>query len=422
MSILNAKAKEDERKAEEERYKTEQIKLQSKQVELEMALEKRRGSSPAGNPAASSLPPDASPEQYPRQAQHDHPHGSKDSTDSPSGKHAPGRHGSSQHPYQDQGQMQPSPQGRPPFLKINTSVRQGYGNQQGPNSSSSQRVSPQHAGPYPQLPQGGSSSTKGPGRPYTFPALSSNSAQSSPVTNVDYQSYIPPPLTPKDDHVSPTSSHAPQQGHNLKRKSIHHDAVMDAVRAKVLRNAAGQGHQQREQLHKKTSLDSMGRRRAQLQSSSPERLRKAADNTSNGSPTGGAVAGSQSKSSPSSQHNSEGGPSNAQFPSTTSPTSPSTPSSANAGSIRSRSSSPPSATAASEAPLPTRLGRRESHSGYSRVPIREDSRDDPNGSEDERAPSRYVMDRARTDRSSEIGGKCNHIVSLAEEPFHRTKH
>ncbi|KAF9364605.1 hypothetical protein BGX34_000971 [Mortierella sp. NVP85] len=48
MTILNAKAKEDERKAEEERYKTEQIRLQSKQLELEMALEKRRGSSPAG--------------------------------------------------------------------------------------------------------------------------------------------------------------------------------------------------------------------------------------------------------------------------------------------------------------------------------------------------------------------------------------
>ncbi|KAF9364606.1 hypothetical protein BGX34_000972 [Mortierella sp. NVP85] len=346
---------------------------------------------PYSSPAASSLPPDASPE-YPHQAHHEH-HGAKDTADPSSGKHAPGRH-----PYQEQ--SQPSPQSRPPFLKINTAVRQSYPNQQSSHSSASQRVSPQHAGSYPQLPQPGSSSSKGTARPYVFPALSS-SAQSSPVTNIDYQSYIPPPLTPKDDHVSPTSTMSP--ANNLKRKSIHHDAVMDAVRAKVFRNAAGQVHQQREQLHKKTSLDNMGRRRAQLQSSSPERLKRASDNHNNGSL---ASEGPKSKAgptgSPSSQHNSESRPDGPLNATAGSPTSPSSPGSANAGSVRSRSSSPPSATAASEAAAPTK-SLRDSHNGYSRATVRNDSRGD--SGDDDRTSPRYEMDRTRTDRSSEVGVK-----------------
>ncbi|KAF9955747.1 hypothetical protein BGZ65_003196, partial [Modicella reniformis] len=459
MSILNAKAKEDERKTEEERYKTEQIKLQSKQLELEMALEKRRGSPPAGNleggggggrsfvqgasssaatgsesnnahystptsyrPTSAyppSLPPDASPEQYPRQSHHDHSQAAaKDAADSPPANHPQGRHA-----YQDQGQMQPSPQSRPPFLKINTALRQSHPNQQHqpPHSSSSQRVSPQNTGPYP-LPQSGSASNKTVGRHYAFPALSSSSAQSSPVTNIDYQSHIPPPLTPKDDHVSPTSILSPAPGqHHLKRKSIHHDAVMDAVRAKVLRNAAGQSHhqQQREQLNKKTSIDNIGRRRTQMQSSSPERLKRAMDtsgsSSNNGSLTAAAstTAGPKSKSgqmtSPSSsQHNSESqldGPVNHSSHLSASPKSPSTPGSGNAGSGRSRSCSPPpAAVAASDATSSTRTLRKETQIVYSRMSAREHTRGDPISSgEDERTSPRYAMDRTRTDRSSEIG-------------------
>ncbi|KAF9998735.1 hypothetical protein BGZ80_002377 [Entomortierella chlamydospora] len=156
VSVLNAKAKEDERKAEEERYKTEQIKLQSKQLELDLALEKkRRGSPPTGNPPKAS------------------------------------------------------------------------------------------------------------GRHYGLPSLAS-SAQSSPIAVVDFQSHIPPPLTPKEEHVSPTSAISPTL--NLKRKSVHHDAVMDAVRAKVFRNAAGQGQQQ--QQRKATTeyeRDHVNRRKSHLE-------------------------------------------------------------------------------------------------------------------------------------------------------------
>ncbi|KAF9943917.1 hypothetical protein BGZ70_005257, partial [Mortierella alpina] len=112
MSVLNAKAKEDERRAEEERYKTEQVKLQSKKLELELAAERRRESPPA-------------------------------------------------------------------------------------------------------------------------------------AAAVDYQSHIPPPLTPKEEHVSPTSALSPTTPLNSKRKSVNHDAVMDAVRAKVMRNAAGHSQQKR---------------------------------------------------------------------------------------------------------------------------------------------------------------------------------
>ncbi|KAF9348842.1 hypothetical protein BGX26_012788, partial [Mortierella sp. AD094] len=53
-----------------------------------------------------------------------------------------------------------------------------------------------------------------------------------------------------EEHVSPTSAISPTL--NLKRKSVHHDAVMDAVRAKVFRNAAGQSQQQQQ---KKTTAE-----------------------------------------------------------------------------------------------------------------------------------------------------------------------
>ncbi|KAG0361139.1 hypothetical protein BGZ54_009218 [Gamsiella multidivaricata] len=46
VSVLNAKAKEDERRAEEERYMTERIKLQSKQLDIQLAAERLRGSPP----------------------------------------------------------------------------------------------------------------------------------------------------------------------------------------------------------------------------------------------------------------------------------------------------------------------------------------------------------------------------------------
>ncbi|KAF8929524.1 hypothetical protein BGZ58_008883 [Dissophora ornata] len=431
VSILNAKAKEDERKAEEERYKTEQIRLQSKQLELELALEKQRGSPPAGMTAyppypnatpSSAAATEASHQQpYSRQNHHEHSiHPTQDAGDQSSSKHTQGRHSNTHHSYQEQSQMLPSPQGRPPSLKINTAFRQSYPKQhQQPHSASAQRVSPQYAGSLLPLPQPGPSSSKGSGRHYNLPTHSS-SAQSSPVANIDYQSHIPPPLTPKDDHVSPTSALSPAPGQTLKRKSIHHDAVMDAVRAKVLRNVGQsqqQREQQREQLHKKTSMDQVtSRRKPQPQSSSPDRSKRTAD-TSNGSSTTSTGAGPKSKygystsgtTSPSRQYGSEGrsdGPLLASLPVTGSPTSPSTSASANAGSGRSRSSTPPSAGAASDIAEPTKPLRKENQNGYRRASIREDSRMDISTSADDENMSspKYEMERTRADRSSEIGG------------------
>ncbi|KAF9399856.1 hypothetical protein BGX21_005469 [Mortierella sp. AD011] len=110
---------------------------------------------------------------------------------------------------------------------------------------------------------------KAPGRHYGLPSLAS-SAQSSPIAVIDFQSHIPPPLTPKEEHVSPTSAISPTL--NLKRKSVHHDAVMDAVRAKVFRNAAGQGQQQQQQQQqqqRKTTVeyerDHVNRRKSHLE-------------------------------------------------------------------------------------------------------------------------------------------------------------
>ncbi|KAF9400146.1 hypothetical protein BGX21_004885 [Mortierella sp. AD011] len=433
VSILNAKAKEDERKTEEERYKTEQIRLQSKQLELDLALERRRGSPPAGRsygtssttesssnnnhystttaPYRSSYssypnstppsatvapPPEPSHQSYSRQSQHDHnmhsaSHPSQDAAEPSASKHGSGRH----HPYQDQAHMQPSPQNRPPSLKINTAVRQSYPKQQHPLSSQRGPVSPQHGGP---------SSSKGSGRHYNLPVLST-SAHSSPVANIDYQSHIPPPLTPKDEHVSPTSALSPAPGQNLKRKSIHHDAVMDAVRAKVLRNAGQtqqreREQQQQQQLHKKSSIDAVNRRKAQQSQNgnSPEGSKKAETNGSNGSSA--AMAGPKSSkhgngpTSPSKQSHSEGGRTAERT--SASPSSPSSPVSATAGgSGRSRSCSPPSSSAAvvpvaavggDVHPLSKSL-RKESQSGFSKVSSNreESSNESISSAEDEKA-------------------------------------
>ncbi|KAF9115668.1 hypothetical protein BGX27_006912 [Mortierella sp. AM989] len=165
VSVLNAKAKEDERKAEEERHKTERIKLQSKQLDLDLVLERRRGSPPAGMKRAVEA--------------------------------------SSRH--------------------------------------------------------------------YGLPSLT-NSAQSSPVAVVDFQSHIPPPLTPKEEYVSPTSAFSPTQSQISKRKSVNHDAVMDAVRAKVFRNAAGQSqqHQQQRKATVESERDHVIKRKAHAEKASTE--------------------------------------------------------------------------------------------------------------------------------------------------------
>ncbi|KAI1293414.1 hypothetical protein EDD11_008379 [Mortierella claussenii] len=490
VSILNAKAKEDERKTEEERYKTEQIRLQSKQLELELALEKRRGSPPTGRSYASGsttepsnnahysasttthrpsysayqtatpssavvTPPSTSgsaevshhQQQYGRHYDHnghaavDADPLSQQSQQASSSKHSSVRH----HPYQQDlsaHPMQPSPQSRPPSLKINTAVRQSYPNKRVPGS-------PQHGGPasapattFSHLPYG-SGPSKGSGRHhYTLPALSSSSAHSSPVANIDYQSQIPPPLTPKDDHVSPTSASSPAagggQGQNLKRKSIHHEAVMDAVRAKVLRNAEQQqrGREQQQQNphqqqpRKKTSMEIVARRKPQQyqhRGSSPERPKRTMESSGNGSTVTSTMADPKPKqqqqhnyttTSPSKLSPYSEGPVLA--PSVLlggSPTSPSTPVSATAGSGQSRSCSPPSAGGSNmSVVIPALFNKRDgeylgtnksprrdngSQYGYTRAAYREDAEDEQMAS----PTVKYDMDRPRADRSSEIGGK-----------------
>ncbi|KAF9177903.1 hypothetical protein BGZ50_008246 [Haplosporangium sp. Z 11] len=420
VSILNAKAKEDERKAEEERYKTEQIKLQSKQLELELALERRRGSPPAGmytrrplttnNDAApyhtsyrpgprssSSSTLDASRQHYGRHTHHDHSnaHNAQDMQEQPSSQHS-GAHPS----YQEQ--TSTPTQGRPPSLKINTAVRQSYPKHPQPHSSSS--VSMQ--GP----PPPGPNSSKGSSRHYAMSF--SASAQSSPIATMDYQSYIPPPLTPKDDHVSPTSALSPGPGQNLKRKSIHHDAIMDAVRAKVLRNA-GQNQQQREQQHpyKKVGADSVTRRRTQPFNASPERPKRTIDNgpasatvsskSRHGYPDNGSVSASITSDvkmdgqSPSSR------------PSSPSPISPSTPTSAkeetsNVGSGRSSSGSPASQQPAVESHLHVKLEHADNQNDHLKSPLRDGTRPDTNGSSEQERARKYELDHVRTERSSGV--------------------
>ncbi|KAF9293009.1 hypothetical protein BGZ74_011892 [Mortierella antarctica] len=309
VSILNAKAKEDERKAEEERYKTEQIKLQSKQLEMELAMEKRRGSPPT----STGRYPNAAPEpsnghysasgssyysgypSYPSSDKHQHHehivHTPQDAPDHPQSAHAhPSGPPSSQHSHahpEQQHHMQPSPQSRPPFLKINTSVRPPYSSQQQQQQQQQQHSARQPHSPHSTLPPlTGPSSSKGSGRHYGLPTLSTTSAQSSPVAMVDYQSHIPPPVTPKDDHVSPTSAISPTS-QNLKRKSINHDAIMDAVRAKVLRNA-GQNQQREQQKKAGESVDrehQASRRKTYHANNSPETPKRHTAPSSNTSST-----------------------------------------------------------------------------------------------------------------------------------------
>ncbi|KAF9945924.1 hypothetical protein BGZ72_000849 [Mortierella alpina] len=398
VSILNAKAKEDERKAEEERYKTEQIKLRSKQLELELALEKRRGSPPAAQDGARP--------QYGRHSHHDLMSNVQDNQEQPSPRdHAGTKHGVAHSSYKDQAQahMQPNPQGRPPSLKINTAVRQSYPKQQaGPNTN--------------KTPSS---------RHYALPGLT-NSAQSSPVTNMDYQSHIPPPLTPKDDHVSPTSALSPAPGQTLKRKSIHHDAVMDAVRAKVLRNA-GQSQQQREQqqhqhLHKKTSADFNARRKAHSQNSgSPERLKRPMD----GFPTPRTAASPNSATTAAAPKLKNGStPTSMTSPSTRavdvkqesslphshSPISPSSSPLTNgerghSGSARSGSMSPLPSLSAEEGPASAN-GERTAPEGHSKSPIRQQRSNECAVDEvEEEKSSRYQLDRPRPERATDIGGK-----------------
>ncbi|KAG0274689.1 hypothetical protein BGZ95_009556 [Linnemannia exigua] len=167
---------------------------------------------------------------------HHKTHGSQDTQD-----YAPS-------PVRQDMHMLPSPQSRPPVLKINTSVRHYV-----PQPHSSQRLPPSPRATLPPLPA--TAPAKSNGRHYNFPPLSTSSAQSSPIAVLDYQSHIPPPVTPKDD-LSPTSALSPTQSQNMKRKSIHHDAVMDAVRAKVFRNASASAASGQNQQKKSVSNDS----------------------------------------------------------------------------------------------------------------------------------------------------------------------
>ncbi|KAG0306761.1 hypothetical protein BGZ97_000625, partial [Linnemannia gamsii] len=326
ITVLNAKAKEDERKTEEERYKTEVLKLQSRQLDLTLAMEKRRKSPPAGqsyaSTAESSVPMHAPPagnfhhgySTYPAPAQpgmqsdnNTHPRyggtGRQDVQEQPS---------SHQQQQQNFGQADvpsTSPPSRPAPPRIDTAARQGSSRQQQQgiqqqqhqhqlkkqqqqqhiqrhlqqqqSASNSQRVPPS---PSTQSPVSSKPSASTSGRHHILHPFRSSSAQSSPVTSVDMQSQIPQPLSP-DEYASPTS--ATPSGSGLKRKSINHDEVMDAIRAKVLRNAAaGQNQQlkeQRDKPHRKTSGDLARRKPHPLNSSinsnssaSPDRAKRSA--------------------------------------------------------------------------------------------------------------------------------------------------
>ncbi|KAI7818015.1 hypothetical protein BC939DRAFT_464071 [Gamsiella multidivaricata] len=267
---------------------TERIKLQSKQLDIQLAAERLRGSPPArtypshsteapsGPYASSSLYyGSSSSNSYSHYSSADasrsHPSSSKHShldhiAHTPQEPQDPSQstHQGPLYSHHDKHAMQPSPQSRPPFLKINTAVRQYH-----PQPPSTQRMPPSPHSTLPPLPSTNPPKTSN--RHYGLPPLSS-SAQSSPAAVVDYQSHIPPPLTPKDDHVSPTSALSPT---HMKRKSLNHDAVMDAVRAKVFRNAAGQQHQQQT---KKTAIESehdlSSRRKIYQEKPSPEVQKK----------------------------------------------------------------------------------------------------------------------------------------------------
>ncbi|KAF9930503.1 hypothetical protein FBU30_000397 [Linnemannia zychae] len=403
VSVLNAKAKEDERKAEEERYKTEQIKLQSKQLELELAKEKRRGGSP---PSARSGYVESSGHYSSSNSYYNTSNNNTSSSNNngssnnnsyspyPSGEslrsHQP--NGSSLHrdhlahgsqdiqdyapsPARQDTHMLPSPQGRPPGLKINTSVRQYV-----PQPQSSQRLPPSPRATLPPLPA--TAPAKSNGRHYNFPPLSSSSAQSSPIGIVDYQSHIPPPVTPKDD-LSPTSTLSPTQSQNMKRKSIHHDAVMDAVRAKVFRNATASAVSGQNQQKKTTSNDSereQSRRKLHHGPTSPETTKRPVDMPQPvAAPTSGSItASSEPKNRQQQQQQQEDeykpikmeGPLLSSLPLSTSPHSPSPgnvdPKDSHYGSAnRSGSGSPTSANSSSASRRPTNKPRQEVAEGVS---------------------------------------------------------
>ncbi|KAG0065713.1 hypothetical protein BGZ89_007993 [Linnemannia elongata] len=294
MTVLNAKAKEDELKAEEERYKTEVLKLESRKLDISLAMEKRQTSPPAGRSYASSSTAESSVSMHAPPAGNFHHGYSTYSTpaqpsmqvDTARSHYSGTGHQDAQEqaPQQqqktshDQAKLPSTPPSRPAPPRIDTAARQGNSlqqqhqakrqqqqqqiqrhiQQQQHSTSNSQRVP---SSPSTQSPVSSKPSASTSGRHHILHPFRSSSAQSSPVTNVDMQSQIPQPLSP-DEYASPTS--ATPSGSGLKRKSINHDEVMDAIRAKVLRNAAAgqqQQKEQREKPHRKTSGDLAGRRK-----------------------------------------------------------------------------------------------------------------------------------------------------------------
>ncbi|KAG0058429.1 hypothetical protein BGZ90_004952 [Linnemannia elongata] len=299
MTVLNAKAKEDELKAEEERYKTEVLKLESRKLDISLAMEKRQTSPPAGRSYASSSTAESSVSMHAPPAGNFHHGYSTYSTpaqpsmqvDTARSHYSGTGHQDAQEqaPQQqqqktshDQAKLPSTPPSRPAPPRIDTAARQGSSlqqqqqhqhqakrqqqqqqiqrhiQQQQHSASNSQRVP---SSPSTQSPVSSKPSASTSGRHHILHPFRSSSAQSSPVTNVDMQSQIPQPLSP-DEYASPTS--ATPSGSGLKRKSINHDEVMDAIRAKVLRNAAAgqqQQKEQREKPHRKTSGDLAGRRK-----------------------------------------------------------------------------------------------------------------------------------------------------------------
>ncbi|KAF9934780.1 hypothetical protein FBU30_000074 [Linnemannia zychae] len=288
ITVLNAKAKEDERKTEEERYKTEVLKLQSRQLDISLAMEKRRSSPSARHTYANStaaesfFPRHTSPPEnfhhgysaYPTPAQPT----TQTDTNATRAQYSAGAHQTaqeqSQHSHQHttyhQTSSPSSSPNKPSPPRIDTTIRQNVSRQQQLQQAiafqqqqiKKQRQYQQQAGSSchraPSPKNHGQSATQSPvsskpsasisGRHHILHPFRSSSTQSSPVTNVDMQSQIPQPLSP-DDYASPTS--ATSSGSGLKRKSINHDEVMEAIRAKVLRNAAaGYSQQQKEQRDK----------------------------------------------------------------------------------------------------------------------------------------------------------------------------
>ncbi|KAF9101699.1 hypothetical protein BGX29_005338 [Mortierella sp. GBA35] len=486
ITVLNAKAKEDERKAEEERYKTEKVKLQSRQLDLNLALEKRRRSPPIGrsyatSTADSTLAVQHAPSStgnnfhqgYPTSA---HPTSSSgqpimtvdnNSTRSHYGGNGP--QDTQEQSQQDQPDTPTSPPNRRTSLRINTAVRQGHSRQQQQHyqqqlqqqqqaqkhhqtlvmqqqhmiqpqikqqAQHQQRQQPHSPHPH------GSASMQGPGsrrasvstsgRLHGFSTFLSSSAQSSPVTIVDMQSQIPQPLSPMDEYASPTS--ATPSGFSLKRKSINHDAVMDAVRAKVLRNAAAGQNQQREQPLRKPNSDSSGRRKAHPlnssnNSSSPDRPKKPAQPA-----VSAAVAVTEGDAAASQRRVSNISISTVKTTTTTTavadgqgrivspPGRPSTKQEESEGSLVSphpltrsppASMSPPSSASRSNSSSPQMGPARYHHknqyqprSDHPSKPSdrdRERTRAEPNSYEEDEGRPRFGLDQSRAERPSEVG-------------------